>query len=109
MSLLRPLRRHKRKADKAYLAWLHSLQCLCFGLREDSPCEGRIIAHHAGDRGLMQRPPDRTALPFCERHGGRDHKHGAHVLGRRFWEFFGLDKNECIATLNAAYEAGGVA
>jgi hypothetical protein len=90
--------------DREYLAWLHTLPCAVFRVdRLFSRCSGRIHAHHAGERGLSQRPADSTAIPLCEAH----HQHGPHavqVLGKGFWTFHGLDKLELIGELNAQYE-----
>lgn len=95
--------RKKRAGDApAYLAWLHTQPCQLWPSLL-TVCAGPIEAHHAGDRGLSQRAPDRTAIPLCARH----HRHGkdsAHVLGKNFWNRHGLDRDSIIKTLNERYE-----
>jgi len=51
--------------DKDFVAWVHTQTCLAAEL---DPCEGRLHAHHAGERGLGQRAHDRTCIPLCEKH-----------------------------------------
>jgi len=74
------------------------------GLLDISPCQGRITAHHAGDHGASQKAPDRTAIPLCDWH----HQHGPHAihgkLGKRFWEFHGLDRDKLIKELNDRFD-----
>jgi hypothetical protein len=97
--------------DKPYLAWLHTQSCAVFekrweatGLLSISPCQGRMTAHHAGDHGASQKPPDRTAIPLCDHH----HQRGPHAihgpLGKRFWEFHGVDRDAIIGELNRKFE-----
>ena len=86
--------------DPAYLEWIATQPCIVCGWKAEP--------HHAGPRGLSQRSSDREALPFCRRHhrrvglgGGPD---SVHVLGKRFWQFHGIDRIEAIQEHNARYE-----
>ena len=106
-----PMKRRpaKRKnADPEYVAWIHTLPCellsetACF-LWADNEATRSIEAHHAGDHGLGQRAPDRTCIPLCAWH----HRLGpesAHVLGKRFWEHHGIDRDTLVRELNERYE-----
>ncbi len=107
---MRSATRRKTGKDKPYLTWLHTQECVAFerrlevtGLLDISPCQGRITAHHAGDHGTSQKAPDRTAIPLCDWH----HQNGPHAihgaLGRRWWAFFGLDRETVIAGLLRRY------
>lgn len=51
--------------DRDYVARVHDLPCLAALM---SPCDGPIVAHHAGRRGLSQRAHDRTCVPLCDYH-----------------------------------------
>jgi hypothetical protein len=116
MSIFHPNRRKNRQRDKAFLAWIHLQPCavaaalvapLNMGATRTlivAGCSGRITAHHAGTRGLMQKADDRTAIPLCEAH----HQHGpkaVHRIGKQFWNSHGIDRDELIAGLNAKFEA----
>ena len=107
-----PIKRHapKRKpgdVDPEYLRWIRSLLC---SVPDCSSYYTRVLhlrlteAHHAGDHGLAQRAPDRTAIPLCVWHH-REGGESVHILGRRFWGAHGIEKDELIQRLNAAYDA----
>lgn len=102
-----PKKPRKRKGvDKKYLAWIHTLPCSV------QPCEFltshpllyHIEAHHAGDHGLSQRPHDRTAIPLCNYHH-RIGMTGIHQLGKLFWDFHQLDRDELINELHILYDS----
>jgi hypothetical protein len=101
-----PLKRRPRKKqpgdDPAYLRFIRSLPCELFPCLAD-PCQGRVEAHHAGDHGYAQRAPDRTAIPLCARHH-RESTIAAHVMGKNFWPFHGLDRDSIIRELNERYD-----
>lgn len=99
MSILRPLRRKDKKRDREFLAFIHTMPCILSG----SSCSGPITAHHAGERGLMQRADDRTALPACYGHH-LTRKDSLHVLGKSFWSYHSLDKAALIAKYNVVFE-----
>lgn len=104
---MRSATRKKIGKDPAYLDWIRSLACaVCFCYRSNRirHTQSSITeAAHVGDRGLSQKCKDREAIPLCMEHH-REGEFSAHRMGRRFWEHHGLDKNELIAALNAAYE-----
>ncbi len=72
------------------------------------PCAVVDVAH-IGVRGRGQRCKDRDTMPLGAWHhrektcpGGGPESH--HSLGKKFWAFHGLDREEVIATLNRLYE-----
>lgn len=97
---MRSATKRKLGKDPEYLAFIHTLPCTLLCDR----CEGLVEAHHAGDHGFSQKAPDRTALPLCAWHH-RTGAFSAHVLGRRFWGFYKIDRQKLVAELNAQYEA----
>ena len=84
--------------DKRYLEWIRTQPCIvCF-----RPAE----AHHAGERGLGQKCPDREAIPLCPGHHRRDGwPDSAHRLGKKFWTYHGIDLDAVIRKLQARYTA----
>lgn len=95
------MRRKNRERDVAYLAWLHTLPCCCnVG---QGTCYGAIAAHHAGERGLGQKCPDREAISLCFGHH-QDGPDAIHRIGRKFWDRHGLVKEELIAEFNRVYD-----
>lgn len=89
--------------DPAYLDWVRTLPCFAcklLGMRQEGPSE----AAHLGEiRGLRQKAPDTTAGPLCSGH----HRTGPvahHRIGRFFWSYLGLDRDELITTLNRGYK-----
>lgn len=59
-------------------------------------------AAHVGVRGMAQKCSDLETIPLCGEHH-RTGKDSHHVLGKRFWEHHGIDRQALIARLNAAY------
>lgn len=118
-----PRSRIKRHAPKRrpgddqplYRNWIKALPCAVPGCVRNNLEEARgfggrvdirwseVEAHHAGDHGYAQRPPDRTCIPLCVRHH-REGPESAHVLGKKFWQHHGLDRDALIAELNARYD-----
>jgi hypothetical protein len=97
---MRSATKNKIGSDGEYLDWIRTLPCSVPGCRRRN-----IEAHHAGDHGMSQLPPDRTAIPLCGFVGHHNFgKHSAHVLGRRFWAFHGIDRDDLIAHLNRKYD-----
>jgi hypothetical protein len=93
------LRTHRRSlVDTNYLRWLRSLACAIPG------CADRHIeAAHIGVRGFGVRCSDREAIPLCAGHH-RNRRDAHHVLGKRFWEHHGLERQVLIECYNAMYE-----
>ena len=119
---MRSATKAKKWKDKPYLAWLHTLPCLCcmttvykdFSVpivrAIDKRAEAlsglqlsRTEAAHIGARGLSQKCPDREAIPLCREHHTED-RFSAHRLQKKFWEHYGLVKQDVIAALNRAFE-----
>lgn len=77
---------------KAYIAGQRCIVCECYG----------VEVAHVGDRGFGRKCSDLETLPICTRHHqtGRD---SAHVLGKRFYEHHGLDKQSLIEQYQAEY------
>lgn len=72
--------------DPAYMAWVRT--CRCFvGI----DCEGRIHAHHAGERpGMGMKAGDDTCIPLCSKHHAEWHGASGHFremdkVDRRRW------------------------
>ena len=121
---VRSATRQKLGKDPAYLAWLHTLPCVCCeslrlflieagNLPENIPAQSNPTeAAHVGDRGKSQKCPDRQAIPLCghdprtQSRANDHHREGptsAHKLGKGFWRFWGINREELIATLNSKY------
>jgi hypothetical protein len=83
--------------DESYLAFIRKLPCVVCGSLK------WIEAAHVGARGLSQRCSDRQTLPLCPAHH-RTGPQAAHVLGRKFWTVWGLDRYRLIAEHNELYE-----
>lgn len=98
--------RHDPRRDPAYLQWVRTLPCIvCFAWKLPTNRQsGPVEAAHVGERGIGQKCPDTEALPLCVQHH-RTGKHAHHVLGKRFWSFWKLDRHEMIAGFNREYEA----
>jgi hypothetical protein len=97
--------RSKGLKDPAYLAFVHEFTCVaCAGVVVKRVSGRPVQAHHAGARGLGQKCSDRETIPLCSLHHlvGKD---AIHVLGRRFWDYHGLDKDRIIETLNKLYDS----
>lgn len=85
--------------DRKYREWLKRQPCVVCGR---TPCDPA----HVGLRGLGMRCPDREAISLCAGHHRRDGwPDSQHRLGRRFFEYHGLNRNEIIAELNRRYDA----
>jgi len=68
---------------------------------------------HVGDRGKSQMCPDWEAIPLCGPTDPSDgpveghHREGPtsqHKLGKKFWEYWQIDRDTLIAVLNSKYE-----
>lgn len=94
--------------DSNYLRWLHDSPCVvCELLARTGPALSQRYpteAAHVGERGLSQKCPDREAIPLCVEHH-REGRQSAHQMGKRFWAFHGLDKDQLIQQFNREYDA----
>lgn len=98
---MRSATRNKVGKDKAYLAYIRSLPCLCCDPDEqNSPTE----AAHVGERGLSQKCDDRETIPLCAKHH-RLSKDSAHRAGKHFWKCWEIDKDTILRRLSSAYES----
>ena len=100
--------RSKGKKDPDYLTFIHALNCVACERGEIIVYVGYrakpIHAHHAGIRGLGQKAGDDTAIPLCQEHH-QTGKDAVHVMGKRFWQHHGLNKEDLIRRLNELYES----
>jgi hypothetical protein len=88
--------------NKAYLAWIHELPCTAAGHR-DSPCSGYITAHHVRRFGSAR--VHARAVPLCVAHHLHDAGPDSVERGKaRFEKRFGIDLEELILHLNAAWQ-----
>jgi hypothetical protein len=104
----------KRGEDPRYRAFIRSFGCVaCFGgimpPDEFGPLENllqgsRTECAHVGRRGLSQKCPDCESLPLCAIEHHRIGPESHHRLGKRFWDFHGLNRVELITQLQALYE-----
>jgi hypothetical protein len=83
--------------DDAYRAFIRRQACICCGSQKWIECA------HVGPRGLGQKCSDYETLPLCPAHhlqGPQSH----HVLGKRFWIIWRLDRFALIGRFNRMYE-----
>jgi hypothetical protein len=91
-----------RARFKLYLEWLHSLPCVVcerLGLTQKS----RTEAAHTGVRGLRQKASDLEAIPLCGVEHHRLGRHSHHVLGKRFFEYHGIDRDALVRSLQQQF------
>ncbi len=101
--------RRGRVHDRAYLAWIATHECIIcifkairgFG---NGTQTSRTEVAHVGTRGLGQKSSDRETLPVCGVEHHRLGKESLHMLGRRFWAHWRLDRDGLIREYNARYE-----
>ena len=105
-------KRSKGLKDEKYKKWIRTLDCVAcffvlwgsdffFDRREDGI--EMTEAAHVGARGLSQKCSDRETIPLCAHHH-RTGKDSHHVLGKKFWQHHGLDRDALITEFNARYE-----
>src|ERR1700761_2541628 len=83
--------------DEKYKAWIRKQACVCCGTRR------YVEAAHVGMRGMGQKCSDYETLPLCSAHhvqGPEAH----HVLQKRFWSHWKLDRLKLIAGFNRRYK-----
>lgn len=97
--------RHDPRRDSDYLRWVRMLPCVvCFVWKLPHLRHfGSIEAAHVGERGLGQKCPDNQVLPLCCWHH-RTGPHAVHVLGRKFWTYWKLDRYALIAEHQLRFE-----
>lgn len=97
----------KRERDWAFISWIKRQACIVCEMHSFKLFTQRFNpsqAHHAGHRGLSQRADDRTCIPLCWTHHDRNSPHSIHTLGRKFWEFYQLDRAQVIEEMQRRYE-----
>lgn len=101
--------------DAKYLEYIRSLPCaicvLLAGLIEANHGVSRLNqlskteAAHVGERGLSQKCSDRETIPLCGIEHHREGKYSNHKLGKKFWEYWKLDRDELVTELQQAYDS----
>lgn len=92
-----------------FLAFIRRLPCLGAGLQSTASghvhqCSGRVEAAHMGwGAGRGQKAPDETAGPMCV-NLHRTGKYANEVLRKKFWEFWGLDREILIRRYQGWYK-----
>ena len=90
----------------AYWDWIREQPCVVCGERWRLAAYSRdlpIQAAHVGARGLGQKCNGWEVLPLCRRHHDRGMPESHHTLGKRFWEYFGLDRVGLIRMYRLRY------
>lgn len=92
--------------DEAYKAWIRTWPCAICSLGDnslnDKKAFGWTETAHVGIRGLWQRCSDHETIPLCcwhHRAGPESH----HVLGKKFWEHHGVERDKLISFYQNAY------
>lgn len=101
--------RRGRVKDREYLGWIASQPCCVPTCKSkhlhkwQEVAGSRTEAAHVGARGLAQKCSDRETIPLCAwHHRTGDHSH--HVLGKKFWDEHGLDRDRLIEEFNARFQ-----
>lgn len=77
--------------------WRMSREYNCY-TRHDHATE----AAHTGVRGFGQKASDFEAIPLCAEHH-QTGKHSHHRMGKKFFEYHGIDRDALILALNQKY------
>lgn len=115
---MRSATRKRVGKNPKYLDWIRTLPCVCccvidFGRmswlialfdKEMRNWEPQPEVAHVGERGLSQKCSDDQAIPLCGEHH-RTGKDSHHVLGKKFWSHWGIDRDKLLTELRARYEA----
>lgn len=86
----------RRKRDRKFMAWIATLACLICGRRP-------VEVAHLGPHAFGQKCPDRQTGPLCIWHH-REGPHSHHKLGKKFWEFWKIDREQIFSQQNAEYD-----
>jgi hypothetical protein len=86
-----------KREFRPYIDWLSKQPCAACGRW---PVE---IAHGA-PKAFGQKSSFRDAIALCPDHH-RINRDSAHVMGRFFWEHWGLDRAELVAKYHTLYQA----
>lgn len=100
MASTRPVKRRtsysRRKRFKDFMSFIASKPCACCGKR---PVE---VAHCGDDKGMAMKCSDLHTLPLCaecHRTGKKSH----HQMGRKFFEYWGIEKEELFKQYQDEY------
>lgn len=85
----------------AYWEWIRQQPCAACGWRHRFV--SKVEVAHVGLRGLSQKCDPWQVIPLCKVHHSRGFPGSHHVLGKRFWNFHGLDRYELIREFKARY------
>jgi hypothetical protein len=112
---MRSATRKKTGKDSAYLKWIRTLPCVCccvygYGrlwldlvLAPDMRQSTILVeAAHTRPHALSQKSDDRTCIPLCHTHH-QGSPLSIHVLGVKFWDRWGIERDELVAKLNEEY------
>lgn len=98
------VKNQRPEKNPQYLAWIRLRWCwICEHVTGSEAGSGHIEAAHTGRRGLRQKAPDREAIPLCIRHH-RSGKLSHHVLQKKFWTYYKIDRETIVKSLNQLYE-----
>ena len=108
--LQRKPRKHQPGDNPAYRAFVRTFGCVaCYHqlLPADETLQWRqnsaTECAHVGRRGLSQKCPDSESLPLCAIEHHRVGPESHHVLGKRFWGFYGLDRTGLIKQMQSLW------
>lgn len=86
----------------AYMSWIARHVCvLCQGSPGRQATRTEVA--HVGIRGLSQKSSSYDTIPLCAEHH-REGRESHHKLGKKFWEFHGLDRDALISEYRKMYE-----
>lgn len=100
----KPLRFGGVPQNPKYLEFVRCLCCILYHLQSSGSgtvhvCSGEIQAAHTGRHGRGQKAADETALPMCNS-AHQSSKFSHHKLGKKFWSFWGLDREKLVQSFN---------
>lgn len=78
------------------MGWISTLGCIVCGSKP-------VEVAHVGERAFGRKCSDRHTLPLCTYHH-LDTKLGHHgAIGRNFWQYWRVDRDDAIRGLNTMY------
>jgi hypothetical protein len=115
-------RRKKPGDNPAYRTWIRSLICvICYrdayvsGVMFEALSAGMVFypdrsiqphiteCAHVGDRGFGQKCPDNETVPLCSIGHHREGSDSSHRLGKSFWTYHRLDRDDLIRKLQETF------
>ena len=105
--LIRKPRRYVVPAEvRAYWEWIREQPCAVpgCGVRRLPPFRNPLMdVAHVGVRGIGQKCSGWEVIPLCRKHHRRGYPQSHHTLGKRFWSFNGLEREQSIRHYKALY------